>query len=144
MTRPCSCLFHPILTLGLLCCYTQFSSAQLPRVSPESIGLDSSALARIAPLIGPEIEAGKLPGCVVMIGRQGAIAYAQAFGDRQLEPQVEAMTIDTVFDMASITKPTATATSIMILVERGQIRLRDPVAKYIPEFAQNGKESVND
>ena len=59
-----------------------------------------------------------------------------------VEPKVEPMTTDTVFDMASLTKPLATATSIMILVERGQLRLSDKVSKFFPDFAANGKEDV--
>ena len=66
----------------------------------------------------------------------------KAYGRRQIEPDDEAMTVDTVFDMASLTKPIATATSIMMLVERGEVRLRNPVAEYIPEFGQNGKDDI--
>jgi len=120
----------------------------LPRVAPATVGLSAGQLDRIEPLIGPEIESGQFPGCVVLVGRfdpmkqQGAIAYLKAFGQRQLEPSLERMTTDTLFDMASLTKPLATATSIMILVERGIVRLRDPVAQHIPEFAQHGKAAV--
>ncbi len=59
-----------------------------------------------------------------------------------VEPEKVPMTTDTVFDMASLTKPVATATSVMILIERGQLRLQDKVAKFFPEFAANGKENV--
>jgi uncharacterized protein YbbC (DUF1343 family)/CubicO group peptidase (beta-lactamase class C family) len=120
----------------------------LPLVEPLAVGLHADQLDFIEPLIGPEIEAGQFPGCVVLVGRYdptknvGAIAYLRAFGHRQLEPTVEPMTVDTLFDLASITKPVATATSIMILVERGIVKLRDPVSRHIPEFAQQGKETV--
>lgn len=116
--------------------------SELPQVAPEAVGLDGRVLDRIDKLVAEEIDKGKLPGCVVMIGRQGVVAFARAYGHRQLKPERQAMTLDTVFDMASLTKPMATATSIMILVERGQVRLRDPVATYIPEFAQNGKDAI--
>src|SRR4029077_6019304 len=66
----------------------------------------------------------------------------KAFGRRALEPRREAMTVDTIFDLASLTKVVATTTSVMQLVERGKVRLNDAVAKYLPEFAQNGKEDI--
>ena len=68
--------------------------------------------------------------------------YRKAFGERSLEPRREPMTVDTIFDLASLTKVVATTTAVMQLVERGQIRLNEPVAKYLPEFAENGKEEI--
>ena len=118
------------------------AGAEIPVVPAETLGLDANQLARIDAIVEAEIEAKKLPGCVVVIGRTGGIGMQKAYGRRQVEPDDEVMTVDTVFDMASLTKPIATATSIMILVERGEVRLRNPVAEYIPEFSQNGKDSV--
>jgi uncharacterized protein YbbC (DUF1343 family)/CubicO group peptidase (beta-lactamase class C family) len=111
-------------------------------IDAAQLGFDSERLNNIDEQVAFEIEQGNMPGCVVMIGRRNAIAFAKAYGHRQVEPTKEEMTLDTVFDLASVTKPIATATSIMLLVERGQIRLGDPVATYIPEFAQNGKEAI--
>jgi uncharacterized protein YbbC (DUF1343 family)/CubicO group peptidase (beta-lactamase class C family) len=82
------------------------------------------------------------PGVVVIVGHNGETVYRKAFGFRSLEPQREPMTMDTIFDMASLTKCMVTATGIMQLVQAGQVRLNDPVAKYIPEFAQNGKQDI--
>src|SRR4029079_5531228 len=79
---------------------------------------------------------------VVLVARKGRVVYRKAFGDRAIEPQREPMTVDTIFDLASLTKVAATATSIMILVERGKVSLADPVALYIPEFGKNGKERI--
>jgi uncharacterized protein YbbC (DUF1343 family)/CubicO group peptidase (beta-lactamase class C family) len=76
------------------------------------------------------------------VARKGRIVYRKAFGNRALEPMREPMTVDTIFDLASLTKVVATATSIMILVERGKISLADPVALYIPEFGKFGKERI--
>ena len=115
---------------------------RLPLVSPEAVGIDGEQLVPIRELVLQEIERGNLPGAVVAIGRRDALVYCEAIGHRQIEPTPEEMTTDTVFDMASLTKPVATATSVMLLVQQGQIRLRDPIAKYIPEFAANGKESI--
>jgi len=85
---------------------------------------------------------GLTPGAVVIVGHDGKVVYRKAFGSRSLEPMIEPMTVDTIFDMASLTKVIATTSSVMRLVQLGQIKLNDPVAKYIPEFAQNGKEDV--
>ena len=76
---------------------------------PDAVGLDSSQLKLIDAAVVDEIAAKRLPGCVVLIGRQGKIAYQKAFGQRQTEPESIPMTIDTVFDLASVTKPVATA-----------------------------------
>ncbi|BBO35303.1 exo-beta-N-acetylmuramidase NamZ domain-containing protein [Lacipirellula parvula] len=118
------------------------AQAEIPVVPAASLGLNQAQLDRIDALVKEEIEAKRLPGCVVAIGRTGGIGFLKAYGDRRVEPSQEEMTVDTVFDMASLTKPIATATSVMILVEQGKVRLRNPVAEYIPEFAQNGKENI--
>ncbi|HEU4794300.1 MAG TPA: exo-beta-N-acetylmuramidase NamZ domain-containing protein, partial [Pyrinomonadaceae bacterium] len=79
---------------------------------------------------------------VVMVGRKGRVIWQKAYGSRALEPAREAMTADTIFDVASLTKVVATATSIMILVERGKVRLHDPVSVYIPELKGEGREKI--
>lgn len=127
--------FRAIAAVLLLGVGGLHSHAEVPVVPPEQLGLDAAQLARIDALVAAEIEAKKLPGAVVTIGRTGGVGFQKAYGRRQIEPAEEAMTVDTVFDMASLTKPVATATSIMILVERGDVRLRNPVADYLPEFA---------
>jgi CubicO group peptidase (beta-lactamase class C family) len=93
-------------------------------------------------IIGKAIDAGKCPGAVLAVGRKSGVVYMKAYGNRALEPQRVPMTDDTIFDMASLTKPTATATSVMVLMERGKLAISDPVAKYLPDFAANGKEGV--
>ncbi len=123
-----------VLTVTLLCT-ARLSADPLKQCAPKEAGFDAKHLEQIDGLVAEQIAKKRLPGCVVMIGRQGKIAFAKAFGHRRLEPSPEKMTLDTVFDMASLTKPMATATSIMLLVERGQVRLRAPVVEYIPEFA---------
>jgi uncharacterized protein YbbC (DUF1343 family) len=114
----------------------------LPVATPESVGMSSQQLAYIDEAITAEIAKKQLPGAVVLVGRQGKIVYRKAFGNRALEPNIELMTLDTIFDLASLTKVVATATSVMILVERGQIRLGDPVSRYIPEFGEMGKRAI--
>jgi CubicO group peptidase (beta-lactamase class C family) len=70
------------------------------------------------------------------------VVYRKAFGHLSLEPRRELMTVDTIFDLASLTKVIATTTSVMQLVERGKVRISDTVVKYLPEFGQNGKEDI--
>ena len=99
-------------------------------------------LASVDAIVKNAIANGHAPGAVVLIGHKGKVIYRKAFGNRSLEPTVEPMTVDTVFDMASLTKVMATSGSVMRMVQLGQIKLNDPVARYIPEFAQNGKGEV--
>jgi uncharacterized protein YbbC (DUF1343 family)/CubicO group peptidase (beta-lactamase class C family) len=79
---------------------------------------------------------------VLLVGHDGRVIYRKAFGQRSLEPTRSVMTIDTIFDMASLTKVVATTTAIMQLIDQGKVRPNDPVVKYIPEFGQNGKQDV--
>jgi uncharacterized protein YbbC (DUF1343 family)/CubicO group peptidase (beta-lactamase class C family) len=85
---------------------------------------------------------GAIPGAVLLIGHDGQVIYRKAYGERALEPRREPMTLDTIFDLASLTKVIVTTPAVMQLVEQGKVRLNDPVAKYLPEFAQNGKEDI--
>jgi len=98
--------------------------------------------AAVDAILEKAVQTQNPPGVVVIVGHKGETVYRKAFGYRSLEPQREPMTMDTIFDMASLTKCMVTATGIMQLVQSGQVRLNDPVAKYIPEFAQNGKQDI--
>ena len=109
---------------------------------PAAVGMSARNLARIDEAIADSIKRKEMPGAVVLVGRQGRIVYRKAFGNRAVEPKIEPMTLDTIFDLASLTKVVATATSVMMLVEQGKLKLSDPVSRYIPEFAQAGKEKV--
>lgn len=88
------------------------------------------------------VSTGQIPGAVVLVGYKGEIVYRRAFGFRALEPHRQPMTLETVFDLASLTKSVATAPSIMRMVQLGQVRLNDPVVRYLPEFGRNGKEEI--
>src|SRR5262252_7159640 len=87
------------------------------------------------------IQQGKLPGAVLVVGNQGRIVHLKAYGKRALVPAPEAMTVDTVFDIASLTKVVATTSSLMKLFEQGKFRLNDRITDYIPEF-QGGKSDI--
>lgn len=128
------------IALSVMCAHPL--CAELPRVDAASVGMDQQHLQRIDDVVAEALSQQKMPGCVVCIGRHGKIVFLKAYGQRQLKPEPLPMTVDTVFDMASITKPMATATSIMQLVERGKLRLGDKVASLIPEFAVNDKDSI--
>jgi uncharacterized protein YbbC (DUF1343 family)/CubicO group peptidase (beta-lactamase class C family) len=115
---------------------------RLELARPESVGMSSERLNQIDQAVREAIERKETPGAVVLVARRGRIVYRKAFGHRALEPRPEPMTVDTIFDLASLTKVVATATSIMILVERGKLSLSDPVAIHIPEFGRFGKERI--
>ncbi len=101
-----------------------------------------SRLAVLDPIVNEAIAQRQIPGAVVIIGHDGQVVYRKAYGSRALEPRREPMTVDTVFDCASLTKVIVTTTAIMQLWEQGRFRMSDPVAKYLPEFAQNGKQDI--
>ncbi|MDD5544163.1 MAG: serine hydrolase [Acidobacteriia bacterium] len=111
-------------------------------MKPETVGLSGSQLARIDDAVKDAIEHHETPGAVVLVGHRGRIVFRKAYGNRSLEPEVRPMLVSTVFDMASLTKVVATATSMMILLERGKYRLDDPASKYLPEFAPPRKDSA--
>jgi uncharacterized protein YbbC (DUF1343 family)/CubicO group peptidase (beta-lactamase class C family) len=87
------------------------------------------------------VEQGRLPGAVLIVGHDGQVVFRKAYGDRAVYPQTEAMTTDTIFDLASLTKVVATTPSLMKLFEEGRFRLNDKITEYIPEF-QGGKSNI--
>ncbi len=101
-----------------------------------------SRLAVLDPIINDAVAQQQIPGAVLVIGHDGHVAYRKAYGSRAIEPRRETMTLDTVFDCASMTKVLATTPAIMQLWEQGKFRMSDPVAKYLPEFGQNGKQDI--
>lgn len=103
-------------------------------VAPDFGAIDAMMLTAVAQ--------GNTPGAVVIVGHNGKVVYRKAFGERSLEPSREAMTMDTIFDLASLTKCIVTTTAVMQLLDQGRIRLNDPVAAYLPQFAANGKSQI--
>jgi len=99
-------------------------------------------LAQIDGIVAEEIEAGHVPGAVVLVGRSNKILYCKSFGLAVAEPYQADMQKDSVFDLASLSKPVATATSIMILADRGKLNLDDYVRDWVPAFACGGKEAA--
>lgn len=101
-----------------------------------------TASAELDALLRAAVEAGAAPGAVALVGRGDELLASSCVGARALEPQREVLAHDTVFDLASLTKPLATATSVLKLVERGAVALDAPLARYLPEFGRNGKDSI--
>jgi uncharacterized protein YbbC (DUF1343 family) len=99
--------------------------------------------ASVDALVQHEINSDGITGAVLLVGHDGKIVHEKAFGFQSLSPRAEPTTVDTVFDLASLTKVVATTPSVMRLVQYGQIRLSDSISRYIPEFAANGKNSIN-
>jgi uncharacterized protein YbbC (DUF1343 family)/CubicO group peptidase (beta-lactamase class C family) len=92
-------------------------------------------------IINEAVQSGLIPGAVLVIGHNGEIIYRRPYGSRSLVPKREPMTVDTIFDAASLTKVVATTPSVMKLFEQGKLRLDDPVTKYLPEF-QGGQSAI--
>ncbi|GIW86304.1 MAG: hypothetical protein KatS3mg108_0628 [Isosphaeraceae bacterium] len=116
--------------------------SRLPEASPAEVGMDPARLARIDALLTSAVQSRQIPGAVALVGRHGKIVYRKAFGARALVPQIESMSVDTLFDLASLTKPIATATAAMTLIESGQLRLDATLRDYLPEFDNHGKGRI--
>ncbi len=119
------------LAVGLLGCATLFGQVAL-----------NSRLTLLDPAINDAIAQPQIPGVGVVVGHEGQVVYRNAYGSRAIVPRHEEMTPNTIFDCASLTKVLATTTALMQLWEQGKFRMNDPVAKYLPEFAQNGKQDI--
>jgi len=142
-----------ISTVRLICAVMAFSfgihafAAEIPpkgltQTNPEAVGMLSSQLKNIDNAVTGAIKDGELPGAVVLVARRGQIAYFRAFGNRSVQPKLEPMTLDTIFDVASLTKVMVTTPSIMLLVENGTLRLDDKAKRYLPNFTGGGKENI--
>ena len=117
-------------------------TSEIPLLPPESIDMDAERLNVIDEIVNEGLMQEKMPGCVVLIGRKEGIAFLRSYGFRQLQPEKVEMTTDTLFDLASLTKPIATATSVMVLAQQSKLDLNATVATYMPDFAQNGKDAI--
>ncbi len=116
------------------------SAAPAPSAAPDAPA--ALAEADIDAAVEEAIARQSLPGAVVVVGRHDRAVFRRAYGFRVVEPSRASMTLDTLFDLASLTKPIATATSIMVLVERGALRLDDPLVKYVPECRNGSKDEI--
>jgi len=112
-------------------------------LAPLSVSADArfSGGPAIDAILQQSIREDRLPGAVVVVGHKDSIVYEKAYGDRAVVPSREKMTVDTVFDIASLTKVIATTSGVMKLVEQGKLRLSEKVTAYLPEF-QGGTSDI--
>lgn len=122
---------------GIACFLLLIFSSAFVHAAP----LDHGVLGRMDTAINAAIAEKKIPGAVIWVEHNGDV-YHKAFGNRAIEPQYEKMTRDTIFDMASLTKVIAGTPAIMLLIERGKVKLDEKVSTYIPEFKGDGKENI--
>lgn len=104
--------------------------------------VDTKQLAAIDKVVEAAIERGDCPGAVVVVLHDDKVVYRKAFGHQALQPDKRPMTTDTIFDLASLTKPIATGTSILLLMQQGKLRAEDRVSQYWPAFAAHDKDRV--
>lgn len=123
-----------LATLILALLALQAVAQPLPRVAPEQVGMDSRKLMYADEAIEKAIADKNIPGAVLAVVRNGKMAYLKAYGNKRIYPNVEPMTVNTIFDMASCSKSMSTAVCAMILAEQGKLRMLDPVSMYIPNF----------
>jgi uncharacterized protein YbbC (DUF1343 family)/CubicO group peptidase (beta-lactamase class C family) len=121
------------LPIGFFCCAVIAGSAAQGQTFHSSADLDA--------VINQAVREDKIPGAVVIVGHNGEVVYRKAYGNRALVPAKEPMTVDTIFDIASLTKIVGTTSAIMKLVEQGKVHIDDPVTNYLPEF-QGGKSAI--
>ena len=141
-------IFLFLMTAALLCgstCSSGIANAQslsLSYAAPEQTGMDPEQLLRIDSLILDAITSELTPGAVLVVVRDSFIVYENAWGWTRRIPDQREIHTGTIFDLASLTKPVATATAVMKLVETGHIRLTDPVSRYLPEYARFGDKEL--
>ena len=123
-----------IILFTCLFCVCNTHAQQLPKASPEEVGISSLHLKFADDIIEKAISDKEIPGAVLAVVKDGKMAYLKAYGNKEVYPNTVKMDENAVFDLASLTKPIATATSAMILIERGQLRLLDKVNLFIPDF----------
>ena len=114
--------------------FLSFAQNSLQRVRPEECGMDGTRLERMDKVIEDAIEEKTIPGAVVSVVRGDKVVYLKAYGNKSLVPEVEPMTVETMFDLASVSKCVSTTLCVMQLIENGSIRLTDKVDMYIPGF----------
>jgi CubicO group peptidase (beta-lactamase class C family) len=120
-------------TLFISCLFVIFCGTSSPA---------ADRFAKVDGAVAAALERGDCPGAVVAVVHKDKVVFRKAYGQRSLQPEKTPMTPDAIFDLASLTKPIATGTSVMLLIEQGKLSVEDKVAEHWPAFAANGKEDV--
>jgi len=120
----------------LLCLFLvpEARAQRLPEAEPEEVGMSRVQLGLLDRVMAEALQKRDFPGAVIMVGRKGKIVFRKAYGLSQWVPDEHPMRVDMLFDLASITKPVATTTAVMILLEQGKLRLWDSVSDFVPDF----------
>ena len=129
---------HVIVIIGFIyvaICLFSCVQQSPDKAKPEEVGLSSRRLQQLDVIVEEAIARKDFPGAVLLVGRKGKVVYRKAFGQSQWVPQRRPMEESMIFDLSSLTKPVATATSIMILVEQGRLSLEEKVKDYVLEFS---------
>jgi CubicO group peptidase (beta-lactamase class C family) len=121
------------LSLGAVLAMGAGLAAQAETATPQSVGLSSERLQRVHELVERNIAAGEIAGAVTLVARNGQVAYLEAQGVMDLQSR-QPMQPDSMFRLASMTKPVVAA-AILMLAEEGKVRLNDPVSRFIPSYA---------
>jgi len=121
-----------VLLIGLA--FAACGRKAVPAGDASDVGMDGDRLKRASAVVREAVERRDVPGAVLLVLRKGKTVLREAFGDSQWIPERKPMAVDMIFDLASLTKPIATATAVMILAEQGRLSLHDKVIDYIPEF----------
>jgi uncharacterized protein YbbC (DUF1343 family)/CubicO group peptidase (beta-lactamase class C family) len=131
--------FIPILIL-LVQSLSAAPAQKKKKPAPEA--RETANFTPVDALVQEQISDRAITGAVLLVGHGGRIVHQKAFGFRATSPRPENMTLDTIFDLASLTKVVATTPSVMRLVQYGQVRLDEAVIHYIPDFGMNGKDNI--
>ena len=131
------CIMKILFSFFVFLLGIQLIAQPLERIAPELVGIDSRRLHYADDAILRAIADKEIPGAVLAVVHKGKMAYLKAYGNQQIYPSVLPMETNTVFDLASVSKSVSTAVSVMVLVERGQLRLTDRASMYIPAFQGN-------
>jgi CubicO group peptidase (beta-lactamase class C family) len=127
--RPAGLIILALIGFGAAC-----ADRTLPKGSAKDVGMSEKRLALASDIIREAISRKEFPGAVLLVARKGKIVLHEAYGDSQWVPERKPMAAEMIFDLASLTKPIATAASVMILVETGRISLWDRVKMHLPDF----------
>src|SRR4051794_33192153 len=131
-----SALLAAVCVAPAVCAFAAAPPVERPSAGPSvraalRQSIDTRLMDGADQLINESIARGDIPGAVLLVSRGDRVVYRKAYGNRSVEPQKTPMTVDTIFDLASLSKPVGCADSIMILADRGKIDLHERVAKYL-------------